>query len=82
MFFLASNISYWSKFGDDPLRSGWGWIEAGRGEPSGTKNGHPWPKLRPKFGQIFGHHPGDPQHSVVWVDESIWSVGGRISAQK
>ena len=54
----------------DQFRSGRGLIEAGkmdrgraRGGPSGTKNGHLWPKLWPKFDQNFGHHPGDPYHS-------------------
>ena len=71
---------YLSKFGHDRFRSGRGRIEAGktdrrraRGGPSRTKNGHLWPKLWPKFGQIFGHHPGDPYHSDIFY---VISFGG------
>ena len=59
-----------------------GRIEAGkthrgraRGGPSGIKNGHLWPKLWSKFGQIFGHHPGDPYHSDIYIYIYIY---GRI----
>ena len=72
--FFGKNGRYRSKFGHDRFRSGRGRIEAGktdrgraRGGPSGTKNGHIWPKLEPKFGQNFGHHSGDPGHSVFDV---------------
>ena len=63
-------VCYRSIFGDARFRSGRGRIEAGKtdrrrakGWPSGTKNGDLWPKLCPKFGHFFGHHPGDPYHS-------------------
>ena len=35
-----------------------------RGGPLGTKNGELWAKHDQLFSKIFGHHPGDPDHSV------------------
>ena len=69
-----TNVCYRSIIGHDRFRSGRGRIEVGKtdrgrakGGPLGTKNGHLWSKLWTKIGQTFGHHPGDPDHSVVNV---------------